>query len=45
MAIELAYIGVEVADRSAFEGMLENVVGLVRGEAAGTTMIECNAFS
>jgi biphenyl-2,3-diol 1,2-dioxygenase len=36
MSIELAYIGVEVADQSAFEAMLQNVVGLVRGEAAGT---------
>jgi biphenyl-2,3-diol 1,2-dioxygenase len=36
MAIELAYIGVEVADQKTFEGMLENVIGLVRGDANGT---------
>jgi biphenyl-2,3-diol 1,2-dioxygenase len=36
VAIELAYIGVEVADQSAFEGMLQNVIGLVPGDAAGT---------
>jgi biphenyl-2,3-diol 1,2-dioxygenase len=36
MAIELAYIGVEVADQKAFEGMLENVIGLTHGEASGT---------
>jgi 2,3-dihydroxybiphenyl 1,2-dioxygenase len=36
MAIELAYIGVEVADQQAFEAMLQNVIGLVPGQTSGT---------
>jgi biphenyl-2,3-diol 1,2-dioxygenase len=36
MSIELAYIGVEVVDPLALGDMLQNVVGLVAGEAAGT---------
>jgi 2,3-dihydroxybiphenyl 1,2-dioxygenase len=36
MAIELAYIGVEVADPAALSDMLQNVIGLVPGDANGT---------
>ena len=37
MAIELAYIGVEVADPAALSDMLQNVIGLTPGEPVGAT--------
>jgi biphenyl-2,3-diol 1,2-dioxygenase len=36
VAIELAYIGVEVADQPSFEAMLQSVIGLIPGDTAGS---------